>query len=89
GVDEIVIADRDRAAADRLCRQLADAPVAVRAARVDVTDDAALRNALESADLVVNTVGPYYRFGLPVLQAAIATGTHYIDICDDWEPTVQ
>ena len=29
GVDEIVIADRDRAAADRLCRQLADAPVAV------------------------------------------------------------
>jgi lysine 6-dehydrogenase len=89
GVDEIVIADRDRDAAERLSRQLADAPVPVRAIRVDVTDDTELRDALASADLVVNTVGPYYRFGLTVLRAAIATGTHYIDICDDWEPTVQ
>ncbi|MHA7661475.1 saccharopine dehydrogenase family protein [Mycolicibacterium sp. HS_4_1] len=89
GVDEIVVADRDGVAAERLCRQLADAPVRLRAAQVDVTDDAALRQALEKADLVVNTVGPYFRFGLPVLRAAIDTGTHYIDICDDWEPTVQ
>ncbi|MUM02365.1 saccharopine dehydrogenase family protein [Mycolicibacterium sp. CBMA 334] len=89
GIDEIVIADRDRAAADRLCRQLATAPVPVSSARVDVTDDAGLHDALESADLVVNTVGPYYRFGVPILRAAIAAGTHYIDICDDWEPTVQ
>lgn len=89
GVDEIVIADRDRDAAELLSRQLADAPVPVRAAKVDVTDDAGLRDALGPADLVVNTVGPYYRFGLTVLRAAIATGTHYVDICDDWEPTVQ
>jgi lysine 6-dehydrogenase len=89
GVDEIVIADRDRAAAERLCRQLAHASVPVSAVKVDVTDEAELRNALGPADLVVNTVGPYYRFGLPVLRAAIATGTHYVDICDDWEPTVQ
>ncbi|UNB50537.1 saccharopine dehydrogenase family protein [Mycolicibacterium sp. YH-1] len=89
GVDEIVIADRDGAAAELLSRQLADAPVPVRAITVDVTDDTELRDALGSADLVVNTVGPYYRFGLTVLRTAIATGTHYIDICDDWEPTVQ
>ncbi len=89
GVDEIAIADRDRAAADRLCRELAGAPVRVSAAQVDVTDDAALRAALDPVDLIVNTVGPYFRFGLPVLRAAIDTGTHYIDICDDWEPTVQ
>ncbi|OHU23894.1 saccharopine dehydrogenase [Mycobacteroides chelonae] len=89
GVDEIVIADRDRAAAERLSRQLANSPVQVSAAEVDVTDDAGLHHALESADLVVNTVGPYYRFGVPVLSAAVATQTHYIDICDDWEPTLQ
>lgn len=89
GVDEIVIADRNRAAAERLCRQLANAPVPVSAAEVDVTNEAGLRDALESADLVVNTVGPYYRFGVPILRAAIAAKTHYIDICDDWEPTVQ
>ncbi|MEX3649912.1 saccharopine dehydrogenase NADP-binding domain-containing protein, partial [Mycolicibacterium porcinum] len=89
GVEHIVVADRDLAAAERLARELADAAVPVSACRVDVTDGAGLRDALGEADLVLNTVGPYYRFGLTVLRAAIDTGTHYLDICDDWEPTVQ
>ncbi|MFN6549174.1 saccharopine dehydrogenase family protein [Mycolicibacterium septicum] len=89
GVEHIVIADRDLAAAERLARELADASVPVSARRLDVTDGTGLRDALGEADLVLNTVGPYYRFGLTVLRAAIDTGTHYLDICDDWEPTVQ
>ncbi|MBX8687140.1 saccharopine dehydrogenase [Mycobacterium sp. 20091114027_K0903767] len=89
GVEHIVIADRDLAAAEGLARELADAPVRVSARRVDVTDGTGLLDALGEADLVLNTVGPYYRFGLTVLRAAIETGTHYLDICDDWEPTVQ
>ena len=24
---------------------------------------------------------------MPILEAAIETKTHYLDICDDWEPT--
>lgn len=88
-LDEIVVADRDLAAAERLCRELADCPVPTSARRVDVTDGVELSGALADADLVLNTVGPYYRFGLTVLRAAIDTGTHYLDICDDWEPTVQ
>jgi saccharopine dehydrogenase-like NADP-dependent oxidoreductase len=44
---------------------------------------------LIDADLVLSLVGPYYRFGVPILRAAIETGTHYIDICDDWEPTLE
>ena len=24
-----------------------------------------------------------------MLSAAIASGCHYIDICDDWEPTIE
>lgn len=89
GVEHIVVADRDLAAAERLARELADAAVPVSARRLDVTDGAGLRDALGEADLVLNTVGPYYRFGLRVLRAAIDTCTHYLDICDDWEPTVQ
>ncbi|WP_282783122.1 saccharopine dehydrogenase NADP-binding domain-containing protein [Nocardia sp. CC201C] len=86
-IDEIVIADRDLAAARRLANRLAHAPMSIRAIEVDVTDDERLRRALSAADVVLNTVGPYYRFGPAVLRAAIATGTHYLDICDDWEPT--
>ncbi|MBW1879096.1 MAG: saccharopine dehydrogenase NADP-binding domain-containing protein, partial [Deltaproteobacteria bacterium] len=44
---------------------------------------------LSEADVVVNTVGPYFRFGVPVLRAAIEAGCHYLDICDDWEPTLE
>ncbi|MEU3563888.1 saccharopine dehydrogenase NADP-binding domain-containing protein [Kitasatospora sp. NPDC006786] len=89
GVHELVIADRDLDAARRAAAALAaGAPVPVRASRVDVTDGPELHAALADADAVLNTVGPYYRYGLDVLRAAIRTGTHYLDICDDWEPTV-
>ncbi|MEU9618996.1 MULTISPECIES: saccharopine dehydrogenase NADP-binding domain-containing protein [unclassified Streptomyces] len=89
-VTEIVVADKRLEAARGLVRRLAGAGGApLRALQVDVTDDTALRAALADADVVLNTVGPYYRFGLTVLRAAIATGTHYLDICDDWEPTLR
>ncbi|MFD0360041.1 saccharopine dehydrogenase family protein [Nocardia sp. GCM10030253] len=89
GVHEIVVADRDLAAAQALAHELADSGADAHACRVDVTDRAALHRVFAEADVVLNTVGPYYRFGLSVLRAAIDTGTHYLDICDDWEPTVQ
>ncbi|MFE7590959.1 saccharopine dehydrogenase family protein [Kitasatospora sp. NPDC057512] len=89
GVHELVIADRDLDAARRAAAVLAaGSTVPVRAARVDVTDRPELHAVLADADAVLNTVGPYYRYGLDVLRAAIRTGTHYLDICDDWEPTV-
>ncbi|MGW4119403.1 saccharopine dehydrogenase family protein [Nocardia sp. NPDC004711] len=88
GVERIVIADRDGQAAAAVARRFAGARVPVSARPLDVTDALALRDALAQVDLVLNTVGPYYRFGRTVLSAAIDTGTHYLDICDDWEPTV-
>jgi saccharopine dehydrogenase (NAD+, L-lysine-forming) len=36
---------------------------------------------------VLNCVGPFYRFGPPILRAAIAAGVRYVDICDDLAPT--
>ncbi|MFF8919232.1 saccharopine dehydrogenase family protein [Streptomyces sp. NPDC015032] len=90
GITEMVVADRNLEAARALVRRLAGtSDVPMRALEVDVTDGTALRAALEGADVVLNTVGPYYRFGMSVLRASIATGTHYLDICDDWEPTLQ
>jgi lysine 6-dehydrogenase len=55
---------------------------------VDVTDGSGLRRSLDRADIVVNCTGPFFRFGVPVLQAAIDTGTQYVDICDDPAPTI-
>ena len=51
----------------------------------DVTDGRALRDALEGVDLVLTTVGPFVALGRGVLDAAIATGTHYVD-CTGEQP---
>ncbi|MFC9964524.1 MULTISPECIES: saccharopine dehydrogenase family protein [Nocardia] len=88
-VTEIVVADQDLAAARALAVELAGRGVVVRALRVDITDPDALNGAMHTADVVLNTVGPYHRFGPTVLQAAILTRTHYLDICDDGEPTTR
>lgn len=55
---------------------------------VDIRDGELLAATLQEHDLVVNTVGPFDRWGGLVLDAAIATGTDYLDICDDPLPTL-
>ena len=85
-VERIEVADLNEASAQNFAAQLNNK---VDAIGLDVSDDAALRKAMADADLVMNTCGPFYRYGLPVLQAAIESGCHYVDICDDWEPTIE
>ena len=83
--EEIVVADQNGEAARKMAEALGDR---VTSAQVDVEDAAGLESLLAECDIVLNTVGPYYRFGLPILKAAIRSKTHYIDINDDWEPTL-
>jgi len=59
----------------------------VESLELDITNNEALINEMTKVDIVVNTTGPFFKFGLPILKAAIDTNTHYFDICDDWEPT--
>jgi len=54
---------------------------------LDITNNEALINEMSKVDIVINTTGPFFKFGLPILKAAVETTTHYFDICDDWEPT--
>jgi saccharopine dehydrogenase-like NADP-dependent oxidoreductase len=56
---------------------------------LDITDEQELRKAIRQVDVVMNSAGPFFRFGVPVLIAAIDEGKHYSDICDDWQPTVE
>ena len=44
---------------------------------------------MADTDLVMNTCGPFFLHAGHVLQTAIETGCHYLDICDDWEPTLE
>lgn len=83
-VDSLVVGDLDEGAARAFAATLG--PKAS-AARVDVTDPRSLDAVLAGADVVLNTVGPFFRLGPPVLDAAIRNRVHYLDINDDWEST--
>ncbi|MFW5876409.1 MAG: saccharopine dehydrogenase family protein [Myxococcota bacterium] len=60
----------------------------VQAARVDASDPASLLEVLRGANVVLNCIGPFYRFGPPILDAAIEARVPYVDVCDDLGPTV-
>lgn len=79
---EVVVADVD---ADR-ARELAD-QIGAEWMACDANSPSSLRSATDGADVVVNCVGPFYRFGPPILTAAIDAGVDYVDVCDDLAPT--
>jgi saccharopine dehydrogenase-like NADP-dependent oxidoreductase len=82
----LLIGDRDIVKAEKLAAELGPGSTAL---QLDLLDSEALAKAAAQVDLVVNTAGPFYRFGVAVLQAAIDARTNYLDICDDWEPTLE
>ena len=73
---DAVLAGRN---ADKLRRMAAElgVPWETRAAAVD--DPAALRAAFRGADVVISCAGPFTYYGAPVIEAAIASGAHYLD----------
>jgi len=58
------------------------------AVEIDVTEHDKLVKLISDHDLVVNTVGPFYKFEVPILEAAIEAKKDYLDISDDWKPTL-
>jgi short subunit dehydrogenase-like uncharacterized protein len=51
----------------------------------DATDPASLARVAESTKVVATTVGPYIRYGEPLVAACAAAGTSYIDLTGEPE----
>jgi saccharopine dehydrogenase (NAD+, L-lysine-forming) len=84
-VEEVIVGDLRPEVAQEVLDALGSPKL--RAVGIDVTDRAALVELLRGSDLVLNCVGPFYRFGPPTLEAAIEAGVGYVDICDDLDAT--
>jgi saccharopine dehydrogenase-like NADP-dependent oxidoreductase len=84
-VDRLVVADHNFGMAASFVESLNDHRVS--ACGIDIRDQNALEWLMSSADIVMNTVGPYFRFGVQVIRSAIKMGRHYVDIMDDPAPT--
>ena len=46
----------------------------------DTSDEASVRALARSTRVVATTVGPYLRYGIPLVAACAAEGTHYADL---------
>ncbi len=89
--DEIVVADQRADAAGASARALADemGRQGLGGAAFDAASPESVTAVIDGADAVLNCVGPFYRFGPPLLEASIDAGVDYVDVCDDLDATVR
>jgi short subunit dehydrogenase-like uncharacterized protein len=72
---DFLIAGRDRGKLERLSEELGDVPFRA----VSLDDAAGLREMLGGCSVVAACAGPFSLYGEPVVEAAVESGTHYLD----------
>ena len=82
GATRWAVAGRNRGKLAALCERLG---VDVRILEADIGDQASLRRMAEASRVVVTTVGPYLRYGEPVVAACAGAGTDYVDLTGEPE----
>ena len=83
-IEELAVADLNSKDTELFASQLGNHTKGV---EVDINDTESLLSVLTNYDIVLNTVGPFFKFGYQVLKTSLEANCHYMDICDDWEPT--
>lgn len=86
-IERITVTSRNIETARGFVNELGDDRVVP--LRLDVTKREQLIDAMREHNLVVNMIGPFKRYTIPIIKAAIETKVNYMDICDDIEPTVK
>jgi short subunit dehydrogenase-like uncharacterized protein len=76
---ELARRDIDHRLGGRDADRLAQVPSAGVRHVVDISDPASLDRFLEGADVLITCVGPFAQHGMPVVEAAVRTGTPYVD----------
>ncbi|WP_205699035.1 trans-acting enoyl reductase family protein [Conexibacter sp. SYSU D00693] len=76
----IALGGRSRSKLERVREELGPAAAQLPLVEADSQDDEALARMVASTRAVATTVGPYHAYGMPLLQACAAAGTHYADL---------
>jgi short subunit dehydrogenase-like uncharacterized protein len=74
-----LLVGRDLERLQRCAAAIGGAPYAV----ADATDVAALSRLLAAGDVLVSTAGPFWKLGATQVEAALASGAHYLDSCGE------
>jgi len=81
----VAIADREVAQARKLARKLGRGKAS--AIELDADSPKSIKKAVEGSSVVLNCVGPFYRYAPTILKAVIESGINYVDVCDDFDAT--
>lgn len=84
-VTQLAVADLRIDEAEKVARSFEAEHIS--AVEFDATSQESIKAAISGFDVVLNCVGPFYRFGPPIMKAAIEAGVNYVDVCDDLAPT--
>lgn len=88
-VEEIVIGDLGSERAQKILEKLKGAETSIGFEKIDVNDKYALSSAIKDSDIVINTIGPFYKYEKIVIDSAMESGKDYVDICDDHDATLE
>jgi short subunit dehydrogenase-like uncharacterized protein len=80
----VALAGRDQAKLEQVRSELGSAADGWPLIAVDAADAAGLAELAESTRVVATTVGPYARYGLPLVEACANAGTHYADLTGEF-----
>ncbi|MDM7275942.1 MAG: saccharopine dehydrogenase NADP-binding domain-containing protein [Thermoprotei archaeon] len=84
-VDTVVAGDVRYGAAKEASDHLKRVGCNCEAVKVNAIDIESLREASRDVDVVVNTIGPFYRLGLPIAGNLVRLGLNFVDVCDDYD----
>jgi len=82
---EIVVADINMAAARKLVEKARETKLT--AVELDAESPESIRKAIAGSAVVLNCVGPFYKYGPVILKTVIEAGVNYVDVCDDFDAT--
>ncbi len=89
GVERVIIGDFNKVATEKLVERVKGGDTEVEGTYVNVNDKKNLTDAIVRSDLVINTVGPFYKYENTVVDATMEAGKDYVDICDDHDATLR
>ena len=82
---DIAVADINMAAARKVVKEAKGAKLTT--VELDAESPESIKKAIAGSTVVLNCVGPFYKYGPIILKAVIGAGINYVDVCDDFDAT--
>lgn len=83
---DLTVCDKDREVFECIFGEISKF---IKFKELDANIDESIIDAIKDADIVLNCVGPYYKYGPKILKQAIYLNKNYVDVCDDFDATME